>query len=96
MNEMTYIFFSFLKIHLFEREIEQALAGREGERDRENTSSRLPAQCRAQGAPSHNPENITGAEIKSPMLNTMTHPGAPDLYIFFFFLCFDNRFILVS
>jgi len=48
---------------------------REG-RSRER--GRLPTECRAQSrAWSHNPEIMTWAEIKSQMLNWLSHPSTP-------------------
>ena len=50
--------------------------GRSRRRGRERLPSRLHAQRRAwHGARSHNPETITWAEIKSRMLNWLSHPG---------------------
>ena len=44
----------------------------------ERNSSKLPTEYRARcGSGSHNPEIMTWAEIKSGMLNRLSHPGAP-------------------
>jgi len=39
-----------------------------------------PAQSQP-GAQSHNPENMTRAEIKSWMLNRLNHPGTPEIQV---------------
>ena len=49
-----------------------------GSRGKERISRRLHAQHRApHGAWSHDPGVVTWAEIKSQMLNWLSHPGAP-------------------
>ena len=82
---LVFFLFSFFKKDLF-----TYLRGRERERFRgaveegERISSRLPTECGAwHGAWSHDPEIMTWAEIKSWMLNRLSHPGAlGDLRIF--------------
>ena len=71
----------FKYIYLFEREGEKE---REKEREdggaeRGRILSRLPADCRAPfRAGSHHLKFITWGKIKSGMLNSLGHPGAPD------------------
>ena len=58
-------------------------AGRE--RKRERIPSRLPAVGTEpdSGLDVANHEIMTGAEIKSHMLNRLSHPGAPKQWFFF-------------
>lgn len=72
----------FIYLFFFKRERIWASGGA-GEtqrvRGREN-SSRLPAECRIWCRdPSHDPEIMTGAEIKSQTLKRLSHPGTPHL-----------------
>ena len=74
-----YIITIFFRCYLFiwERENERAWVG-----GRDRGTSRLPTEYWAQhGAWSHNPEIMTWAEIKSQMLNQLSHPGAPIITI---------------
>ena len=69
--------FYFLRFYLFEREQARGGAKREGQAD-----SCLMWSLTEAGAQSHDPEIMTGAEIKSWMLNRWKHPGTPSLPVF--------------
>ena len=69
--------FSLFKIYFRERE---NTSGGEGQRETEKILSRLHAQRGARhGARSHDPGLMTWAQIKSWLLNRLSHPGTPCL-----------------
>ena len=96
MHFSLFDFFFFFK-NLRERECVHMLRmgpGAEGERER--ISSRFRTDHRAQSwAQFHDPKIMTRAETKSWMLNRLSHPGTPSLFVCFFFfpsLIFKIRF----
>ena len=80
-NSVENIFFlKDLFIYLRERAYMQAEGGTKGEGDRSRADSLQPFGR----PPSHSPETMTSAGIKSQLLNQLSHVSAP----FFFFLRF--------
>ena len=84
----------------------KSASGGEGQNKREIILSRLHAQHRAQcEAPSQDPGIMTWAEITSPTLNWVSHPGAPvylsilffwSNHIWYFVLfCFFNAYLFI-
>ena len=73
-SRRAWFLFCFQDFIYLERELEQVGGRTEGERKSQADS---PAECGAShGARSHNPKIITPAEIKSWMLNQLSHPDA--------------------
>ena len=64
----------------WEREREREKGEGQKEREKENPEQALRSV--RLGAPSHDPEIMTWAQIKSWILNHLSHPGAPGIYIF--------------
>ena len=84
-------FFSFLKIYLFEKERERE---QEGQRERESESqadSQLSVECKA-GLNLMTLRSKTRAEIKSQMLNRLSHPGT----LSFIFLKYKSNVIMFT
>lgn len=60
---------------------ERVWGDRDREKGRERIPSRLLADCGAlYRVQSHDPKNMTLAEIRSQLLNRLCHPGSPTIF----------------